>query len=166
MLTIFLLVQTQQYVLCLVPEQTENCENILTPIRHVIPLMWKETRIWLCDVRAFFLAWFCTQRNIFQILLNQTGIRLYLPFSEWFGSKQRSVWFQINRKMVNTISLRVDLIKFVKYFSVQIFSCLVLTQPGSRNRASYLLRKTGCECYTENTRSPFPFKLNGIWSWW
>ena len=28
-----------------------------------------------------------TQRNLFEILLNQTDIRLYLPFSDWFGSK-------------------------------------------------------------------------------
>ena len=30
-------------------------------------------------------------------------IRLYLPLSDWFGTKWKSVWFQINRKMVNTI---------------------------------------------------------------
>ena len=27
-----------------------------------------------------------TQRNIFEMLLNQTGIRLYLSFSNWFGT--------------------------------------------------------------------------------
>ena len=37
-----------------------------------------------------------------QILLNQTEIRLYLPLSDWLGTKRTSVWFQINRKMVNT----------------------------------------------------------------
>ena len=58
------------------------------------------------------------QRNIFEILLNQTEIRLYLPFSDWFGTKSTSIWIQINRKMVNTIWFRVDLISFRKDFSV------------------------------------------------
>ena len=33
-----------------------------------------------------------TQRNLFKILLNQTNIRLYLPVSDWFGTKRTSVW--------------------------------------------------------------------------
>ena len=53
-----------------------------------------------------------------ETLLNQPDIRLHLPFSDWFGSKQMSLWIQINRKMVNTIWFRVDLIGFRKYFSV------------------------------------------------
>ena len=44
-----------------------------------------------------------TQRNLFDILLIQLEIRLYLPISDLFGFKRTSVWFQINRKMVNTI---------------------------------------------------------------
>ena len=61
--------------------------------------------------------WWQQQRNLFEILLNQTEIRLYLPFSEWFGTKQMSVWCQINRKMINTIWFRFDLIRFRKdYF--------------------------------------------------
>ena len=59
-----------------------------------------------------------TQRIIFQILSNQPEIRLYLPFSGWFGTKRTSVWFQINRKMVNTTWFQVDLIRFRKDFSV------------------------------------------------
>ena len=39
-----------------------------------------------------------TQRNIFDILINQTEIR-FLPFSNWFETKQTSIWFQINREM-------------------------------------------------------------------
>ena len=54
------------------------------------------------------------QRNIFEILLSQTEIRLYLPFSDWFGTKWTSVWFQINRKMVNTIWFWFDLLRFRK----------------------------------------------------
>ena len=61
-----------------------------------------------------------TQRNLFEILLNQPEIRLYLTFSDWFGSKWTSVWIQINRKIVNTIWFRFDLIRFWKYFSVCI----------------------------------------------
>ena len=63
-------------------------------------------------------CWSCTQRNLFKILLNQTEIRLYLPFSDWFGTKLTSVWFQINRKMVNIIWFKFDLIRFRKDFSV------------------------------------------------
>ena len=63
-----------------------------------------------------------TQRNIFEILLNQPGIRLCLPFSDWFGTKRTSVWFQINREMVYTIWFRVDSTRFRKYFSVCIQS--------------------------------------------
>ena len=36
-----------------------------------------------------------TQRNLFEILLNQPEIILYLPFSYWFGYKRTSVWIQI-----------------------------------------------------------------------
>ena len=63
-------------------------------------------------------VYICRERNIFEIFLNQTEIRLYLPFSDWFGSKRMSVWFQINRKMVNTIWFLFDLIRFRKDFSV------------------------------------------------
>ena len=37
-----------------------------------------------------------TQRNIFEILLNQTEIGLYLPCTDWFGTKRTSDGFQIN----------------------------------------------------------------------
>ena len=40
-------------------------------------------------------------------LVKQTQIILYLPLSDWFGTQRNSVWFQINRKMVNTIWLDV-----------------------------------------------------------
>ena len=62
--------------------------------------------------------WSCTQRNLFEILLNQTEIGLYLPFSDWFGTKRKSVWFQINRKMISTIRFLFDLIIFWKDLSV------------------------------------------------
>ena len=39
-------------------------------------------------------------RNIFEILLNQIEIRLYLTCFVWYGTKRTSVWIQINRKMV------------------------------------------------------------------
>ena len=59
-----------------------------------------------------------TQKKLFKIILNQPEIRLYLPFSDWFGTKQTSVCLQINRKMVNTIWFQIDLIRFRKDFSV------------------------------------------------
>ena len=43
-----------------------------------------------------------TQRNLFEILLNQPEIILYLPFSDWFRTKRISVWFQIKKRMVRT----------------------------------------------------------------
>ena len=57
----------------------------------------------------------CTQRNLFQILVNQPEIGLYLPFSDWFGTQTDIVrlLFQINRKMVNTIWFRFDLLKLL-----------------------------------------------------
>ena len=55
-----------------------------------------------------------TQRNIFQILFNQPEIKLYLPCTDWFGTKRTSVWIKINRKMVNTTWFRVNLIRFLK----------------------------------------------------
>ena len=57
------------------------------------------------------------QRNFFEILLNKTEVRLYLSFSDWFGTKPTSIWFQINRKIVNTIWFRFDLIRYRKKFS-------------------------------------------------
>ena len=59
-----------------------------------------------------------TQRNLFKILLNQTELRLHLPFSDWFGSKRTSVWFQISLKMVTTIWFQFDLTRFWKDSSV------------------------------------------------
>ena len=46
--------------------------------------------------------------TIFRLIWNQTDV---------------SVWFQINRKMVNTIWFRFDLIRFGKDFSVWMCSC-------------------------------------------
>ena len=62
-----------------------------------------------------------TQRNIFEILLNQTQIRLYLTFSSIDLEQQTDtvrLLFQINLYMVNTIWFGFDLLRFRKYFSV------------------------------------------------
>ena len=59
-----------------------------------------------------------TQRNIFQILLNQPEIRLHFSFSDWFGTKRKPICFHINRKMMNTILFWFDLIRFRKDFSL------------------------------------------------
>ena len=63
-----------------------------------------------------------------EILLNQPEIRFYSPFSDWFGTKQTSVWFKINRNMVNTIRFRFDLIRIRKKFSacrIQLAGCII-----------------------------------------
>ena len=60
-------------------------------------------------VRCFV---FCSgAENFFEILLYQTEIRLYLPFSDLFGTKRTSISFQSNRCMVNTIWFGLDLIR-------------------------------------------------------
>ena len=74
----------------------------------VWPIQWKELQLKVCH----------TQRNLFEILLNRTQITLYLPFSDWFGTRRKSVWCQINWKIVNTIWFRFDIIRFRKDFSV------------------------------------------------
>ena len=64
----------------------------------------------------------------FEILLNQPEIRLYLPFSGWFGSNRTSVWIQINRKMVYTICFRFDYFSFhfiYLYFHSEYISCFI-----------------------------------------
>ena len=45
-------------------------------------------------------------------------IRLIDWFSDWFATKQTSVWFQINRKMVNTDWFRFYLTRFRRDFCV------------------------------------------------
>ena len=62
-----------------------------------------------------------TQRNLFEIALNQTEIRLYLQFYEIDFEQQTEaerLLIQINRKMVNTIWFQCDFIRFRKDFSV------------------------------------------------
>ena len=59
-----------------------------------------------------------SQRKLLEILLNQTEIKLYIPFSDWFGTKRTSVWFQIIRKIVYTIWFQFDSSRFRKDFSV------------------------------------------------
>ena len=74
----------------------------------------------LSDLSAIFIL-----RNLFEILLNQTKIGSYLLFSNSFGTKRTSVWFQINRKMVNTFWFRFDLIRFrKKILCVQLLEVL------------------------------------------
>ena len=85
--------------------------------RFFLPDSLKRLQCWPCEhCKAIDLH---TLRNIFQILLNQPQIRLYLPFYGWFGSKQTSVWIKINRIIVNKIWYRVNLIRFRKKFLCQ-----------------------------------------------
>ena len=112
-----------------------------------------------------------TQRNIFGILLNQTEIRLYSRFSDWFGTKRTSVRYYTNQKMVNTIWFQFDVIRFGKYLP----ACRV---NWANIRASMLIicmflawERSACVAFlvtrcTEKTIFPFPFKSNGLWSWW
>ena len=67
-----------------------------------------------CQLWHSFYSSMHTQRNLFEISLNQAEIKLYLPFLNSFEAKRTSIWFQINRKIVNTIWFRLDLIRFRK----------------------------------------------------
>ena len=61
----------------------------------------------------------CTQRNIFEIFLNQAKIRLYLPCTAWFGTTNGCPFGFISiGKIVNTIWFRFYLIRIRKDFSV------------------------------------------------
>ena len=98
------------------PEPPWNCYpgrggHLSAPGRPILLKPLGTTLVW-CSGRCF------THENHFEILLNQPEIRLYLPFSGWFGNKRTSVWFQVIRKMINTIWFRVDLIRFRKDFHV------------------------------------------------
>ena len=93
-----------------------------------------------------------TQKNLSEILLNRTEIRLYLPFPDWFGTKRTlSVWCQINEKMVNTIWFWFNLIRIWNDFSVCSFSSAASGDNGSgkmncfsgkKKTMSYLPRRT------------------------
>ena len=90
--TVFLLIMNQTEFR-LAYNQKENCHCDHNPF-HLQGII--NPFLSVCTI-------FYTQRNLLEILLNQTEIRLYLPFSDWFGSKRKSVWIQIYWEMVNTI---------------------------------------------------------------
>ena len=70
------------------------------------------------EITATTNALLAHTEKFFETLLNQSEIRLYLTFSDWFGTKRIYIWFKINRKVVNTIWFRVDIKRFRKDFSV------------------------------------------------
>ena len=84
-------------------------------ITRLLVLVWSSNYF-----LAVVLTDYCTytQRNISGILLNKTGIRLYLPCTDWFGTRRTFAWFKINRCMVNTILFGFDSIWFRKDISV------------------------------------------------
>ena len=77
-----------------------------------MPMHWKHSTYTVHTEKYF--------RNIIKWSPNQIVFRIFgiSQISEWFGNKQTSVWFQINRNMANTIWVRFDLIIFRKVFSV------------------------------------------------
>ena len=74
-----------------------------------------DERIW----RALWLFHIITESKAC-ISVQEFLLSVSTPFSDWFRTKRTFVWFQINRKMVNTIWFRVALIRFQKDFSVCI----------------------------------------------
>ena len=67
---------------------------------------------------------------------NLIWIRFNLPFSDWFGTKWYFFWFQIIRKMVNTIHFPIDLelngipfgSKSIEKWTIQYFRLCVYIQ--------------------------------------
>ena len=66
------------------------------------------------------------QRNLLEILLNQTGIRLYLQFPIDLEPNGRTIGVPNQSEKVNTIWFRFDLIRFRKDFSVCIYTDSIL----------------------------------------
>ena len=103
------LIDLIQSKLCLVANMSENDQ---TSIFLCVPggrnVAQYEYRAFVClnisNARSFN-----KQRIFFEILLNQPEVSMYLPFSDWFGTKPTSVWIQINRNTVNTISGECDI---------------------------------------------------------
>ena len=95
-------------------------------------VLWDIHLIWVGSIWAirlikktfeYFPPFRVHTEKFFEFLLNQTELRLYLALSDSFGTKRTSVWFQIYRKMLNTIWFRFDLIRIPKK---------ILCQWGSR----------------------------------
>ena len=90
------------------------------------------------------------QRNVFEILSNQPEIRLYLPFTDWFGSKRTSAWIYSSRKMVNTVRFRVYSLRFRQDFCVCIY--LAHTSRTTRPQATLLSINWTPSCMSSNSR--------------
>ena len=78
---------------------------------HLVNGKYNLISVWFNKITGFC----CTRKNLFQIFSNQTGIRLYLAFFDWLGTKRtRPLVFYI----VNTIWFPFDLRRFGKDFLV------------------------------------------------
>ena len=62
-------------------------------------------------------SWIHTEKY-FQNFIKLNRNQIVFTISDHFKTKRTSVWFQINRIMVNTIWFRLDFIRFLKDFSV------------------------------------------------
>ena len=49
----------------------------------------------------------CSTKNLSNTTKNLSNINSFssVPFSNWFGTKQNSTWFQINSEIINTICI-------------------------------------------------------------
>ena len=78
---------------------------------------------------------FYTHRNLFEILLNQTEVRLHLPFSDWFGAANGRVRLIPNQSEIgkyNLISVWFNKISkiFLCVYTQTIWSRKQLLQTG------------------------------------
>ena len=89
-------------------------------------------------------------------IVKSTEIMLYSPFSDCFGPKRNSVWFQINRESVITIQIKTKLFAFVtemkqKHIVANLVQIkqeqLELKQTGKSVIAKLNLMHTGGICF-------------------
>ena len=98
----------------------ESNELLMSRSRRRFQKKWFSFMLW------FTRTWFRTQRSLFQILLNETEIGLYLPCTDWFRTKRtlsvccsKSIGTAIQSiGTANTTWFQFDLIRIRKYFSV------------------------------------------------
>ena len=126
----------------LVTNQSENGKyNLISGWFNKISKRFLCVQIWAPD-RCSFFPWkgsrspretqrLYTQRYFFEILLNQTEIRLYFPFSDRFGSERKSVeWRKVKTgTILSKVELRGEVT--LQYVHIQTISYDFLIIPNS-----------------------------------
>ena len=84
----------------------------------------------------------------------------FTPFHEligWFRRMQNADWWNISREYIKQGQIDISYHEICNRCGVDVGRHDITLLSNWNERAIY---------YTEKTTFPFPFKLNGIWSWW